>query len=164
MDHLKIKFDFSKREKILAGIAISILLPLILYRLVVVPLETFQLKLERKNLGLEKKISKVELLGQEFRYYSKKRIQNNFSVNQRVDRIVNALQLRSRSNILVENNSREGTKKVILKVNDINLTELTQLIYKIENSKPIIVIENLDIGASFNNKRLFRTSFALSGR
>ena len=164
MDHLNLKLDLSKREKILAVIAVSILLPLILYRLVIVPLEIFQLNLERKNSGLENKISKIEILGQELRFHSKKGVRNKSSINQRVDRIVRGLQLRERSNVLTENNAREGTNKIILKVNDVNLTELTQLTYKIENSKPVIAIDNLDIGSSFNNKKLLRASYSLSGR
>lgn len=161
---VNLKFNLSKREKVLGLITAAILVPIVIYRFVLVPIDLFQLNLERKNIRLEKKAAKIEMMGQELHFYQNQRVGTRLTLNRMVDRLIRSLHLKSRSNILIENSAGQATKKLILRVNDINLTELAQLTYQIESSRPVISIDNLDIGISFTNKRLLRASYVLSGR
>lgn len=150
----------SQREKIMLAIAVSVFVPILLFRFVVQPVNRYQNHLVDGIESLKIKIEQTTLLGQEYRYLKRVTRTRPVSLSKKTDSILRQEELKSRSRIHLEENPKGG-QRLVLKVDEINLTELTQLIYKIENSKPVIMIDNIDIGLSFKNKKLFRVSMAL---
>lgn len=163
MDRLNIKLDLNKREKILAVLTAGILIPLILYQLVIVQLHAYQKNLERKNTALEKKINAVEQLGEELSFYERKNFRRHTSLSRRVDQVLRSLKLKDKAGIVVKD-QKAKVQTLILKLKDINLTDLTRLTYQLENARPVIAVDNFELTPSFNNKKLLRASYVLSGR
>ncbi len=150
----------SQREKTLVVIAFVVLLPLLLYRFVFQPVTRHQQFLNKNIESLKEKIEQTTLLGQEYKYLKQATRTKPVSLSKKTDTILRQEELKSRSTIHLEENPKGG-QRLVLKVDEINLTELTQLIYKIENSKPVVMIDNIDLGHSYKNKKLFRVSMAL---
>ncbi len=108
---------------------------------------------------LKGEIDKTNLLGHELLYLRNATQLQTISLSKRVDAILRQDDLRSRSSIVLEEHN-EG-QRLTLKLDEINLTELARLIYKIEHSKPVIMIATIDISRSYKNKKLFRVTVAL---
>jgi hypothetical protein len=150
----------SQRERVLIVIAFVVLLPLLIFRFVILPINQHQQYLANSIESLKSKIEQTTLIGQELSYLKKTGLTRPISLSKKIDSILRQEDLKSRSRIQLEENPKGG-QRLVLRVDEINLTELTQLIYKIENSKPVVMIDNIDIGNSYKNKKLFRVSMAL---
>ncbi len=152
--------QLTQREKLLILIATAILLPLIIIRFVLVPIHDYQTNLIVKIEKLEKNIDQLNLLGQELRYLKRDGRIKSISLSKKIDRILRQTNLKKRSRTIVEEQPAGG-QRLILKLEEINLTELANLVYRIEHNKPGIIIESIDINPSYKNKKLFRISLAL---
>lgn len=153
--------ELSQREKYLIALAAIILLPLILFRFVIMPMSQSQTDLAKKISDLENKIEQVSLLGQEYNALSKQNRLRKLYLTPKVDSILRQYRLKSRSRIILDDQPG-GKQKLVLKLDEIYLSELVKLLYRLENNKPVIIIENIDVSTSFKNKKQFRVSFALS--
>lgn len=152
--------SLSQREKLLILIGIVVLVPLMLYRFVFLPINNRQTELERDINRLQSVIEQVSLLGQERNHLKRVTRSRSISLSKRIDAILRQGDLKNRSRIVLEEQPKGG-QRLILKLDEINLTELMRLIYDIEHSKPVMMIDNIDIGLSYKNKKLFRVSLAL---
>ncbi len=155
--------ELNQREKILALLALCILLPLLCIKFVIVPLYNYQDKQSSRIVSTKKKIEQVNLLGQELSYLIRENKIQRISLSKRMDHILNRVKLKSKSKTLVAENP-SGGYRLNLKIDEVNLTELTNLIFRIENSKPVILIDNIDINPAYRNKALFRISSVLSSQ
>ncbi len=153
--------ELSQREKTLIVIALLIFIPLLLFRFVILPVSQ-----EEKNIGqqiesLLSKTEQIDLLGQELLYLKRGNRSKSVSLIKKTDSLLRMYSLKARSKIVLEDQPRGG-QRLILKLDEINLTELSRLIYKIEDSKPVVIIDNIDLNRSYKNKKLFRVSMALT--
>lgn len=154
----------NQREKLLLIGAIILLAPFLVYRFVMVPIHELQVNQTSKINNLVKKDSLLNLFGQELKYLKRANQTRSVSLNRRVDGILRQVNLKTRSRTVVEATPAGGEQRLVLKLDQVNLAELANLIYKIENAKPVIVIENIDINPSYQNKKLFRISTALGSQ
>ncbi|MBU2514466.1 hypothetical protein KJ966_24290 [bacterium] len=111
--------------------------------------------------NLNHKTNQISLLGQEYNILKKETEVNTTSLTKKIDSILRQYRLKARSNIVLDEQPKGG-QRLIVKLDEIYLTELAKLVYRIENSKPIIMIENIDINPSYKNKKLFRVALALA--
>jgi len=155
--------DLNPRERILSALAILILVPLLSIKFIIIPLYNYQDKQLSSITSIKKKIEQVDLLGQELSYLVRVNKMQRVSLSKRIDQILHSVKLKSKSRTVVEENP-SGGYRLILKIDGVNLTELTNLIYRIENSKPVIIVDSIDINPSYQNKALFRISSVLSSK
>jgi hypothetical protein len=151
----------SQREKGLIFVALVIFIPLLMFRFVFVPIKQEEKSLAAKIESLVMKTDQINLLGQELLFLKRENRAKPFSLIKKIDSVLKQYQLKARSKIVLEEQPRGG-QRLVLKLDEINLTELARLVYKIENSKPVILIDNIDINLSYKNKKLFRVSMALA--
>ena len=156
--------NLNQREKLLLIGAILILTPFLLYRFVLEPIREYQDRQTGLIKNLEMKNAQLHLLGQKLQYLTRANQTRSASLSRRVDVILRQTKLKTRSRTVVETSPTGGGQRLVLKLNSANLTELASLIYRVENTKPGIIIENIDINPSYQNKNLFRISAALSSR
>jgi type II secretory pathway component PulM len=152
--------SLNQRERTLLIVAIIILLPLLVFRFVLLPIKQHQDNLTTRIKTISRSIEQADLLGQELLFLRNVTRTNPVSLSKRVDSVLRQENLKARSRIALEEQPNGG-QRLVLKLDEINLTELTTIIYQIENSKPVVMIDNIDIAASFKNKKLFRVSIAL---
>lgn len=151
----------SQREKILVFVAMAILIPLALFRFVLMPIQKRQQDLATGIVSLKNQITQAEVLGQEYRYLQKNTKTQSVSISKQIDSLLRRNRLKARSKITLEEKPGGG-QRLVLKLDELNLTELTNIIYQIENSKPVVMIDNIDVNLSFKNKELLRVSMALT--
>ena len=151
----------SQREKSLILIALVVFIPLLIFRFVFIPVNQQEKELSTKIQSLEAKIDKLNLLGQELMFLKKENQIKPVSLLKKTDSLLTKFQMKAKSKITLEEQPKGG-QRLVLNLDEINLTELSRFIYKIEDSKPVIVIENIDIGLSYKDKKLFRVSMALT--
>jgi len=153
--------DLNRREKAWIIAALVIFLPLLFFRFALLPLSDYREKQQLTISRLEDKIRQINLLGQELQHLEKTRSSQSTSLSKRVDRILRHHQLKSRSGTIVDNIT-DGRQRLVLKLEEVNLTELINTLHGIENSLPVIAIESIDINPAYQNKKRFRLSSALS--
>ncbi|MBT4286641.1 MAG: hypothetical protein HOD92_04830 [Deltaproteobacteria bacterium] len=153
--------ELSKREKILMVITICVLLPMLLYRLIIVTIQDYQEDLSKHNTKLEQNIKSVNLLGQELRYYERLSQRKVQSLSKRMNHILNRTKLKIKSRISVGDRPRTG-QKLVLTLTDLNLNELVNLIYRIEHSSPVILIDSFDLSPTYKSDKLFKINMSLS--
>ena len=153
--------ELSQREKSLIVIALLVFIPLLFFRFAFVPIKQQEKELAAKIESLEDRIDKLNLLGQQLEFLTQENQAQPVSLIKKTDTLLIKYKLKARSKIALEEQPK-GAQRLVLKLDEINLTELSKLIYKIEDSKPVIVIDNIDIGLSYKNKKLFRVSMALT--
>ena len=153
--------ELSKREKILIVTTICILLPMLIYRIIVVTIQDYQGDLVKHNIKLEQNIKTVNLLGQELKYYERLSQKKSQSLSKRLNYILKQANLKSKSRISVGDRPRSG-QKLAMTLTDLNLNELVILIYKIEHSSPVILIDTFDLSPSYKSDKLFRINMSLS--
>ncbi len=153
--------ELSQREKLLAFIALAVLGPLLLVRFVFIPIQNYQVELSNKIVNMEKKLIQINTLGQELKHLKKETRSTSGSLSKIIDRILRQSKLKSKS-VTIVGNQPKGGQRLVLKLEEINLTELCTIIYKIENNKPGILIENIDTNPSYKNKKLIHVSMALT--
>jgi type II secretory pathway component PulM len=156
--------NLNPREKLLLTGAILILTPLIIFQFVLNPIRDYQDRQSSWIKNLESKEAQLRLLGQELQYLNRANQTRSASLSRRVDAILRKVRLKTRSRTVVETSPPGGGQRLVLKLDKANLTELANLIYRIENAKPGILVENVDINPSYQNKNLFRISAALSSQ
>lgn len=155
--------ELNQREKILVLLGAVILLPLIIYNFVFVTVQDSQDKLATKITSTERKIKKVDQLGQELLYYERRGGGRIPKLSMRIDKTLRNLQLKGNSRVRA-GDTKKGGQHLVLTLTDINLTELTKLVYQIENSNPVILIENVDISPSYRNKKLLRVTITVASQ
>ena len=153
--------ELSKREKILIVTTICILLPMLIYRIIIVTIQDYQGELVKHNIRLEQNIKAVNLLGQELKYYERLSQKKSQSLSKRLNYILKQANLKSKSRISVGDRPRSG-QKLAMTLTDLNLNELVILIYKIEHSSPVILIDTFDLSPSYKSDKLFRINMSLS--
>ena len=156
--------NLNQREKLMLIGAIFILTPFLLYQFVLAPIRDYQGRQSSWIKNLESKEAQLHFLGQELRYLKRANQTRSASLSRRVDIILRKVKLKTRSRTVVETSPTGGGQRLVLKLDKANLTELASLIYIIENAKPGILVENVDINPSYQNKNLFRISAALSSQ
>lgn len=156
--------NLNQREKLLLTGAILILTPFLIFQFVLDPIRDYQDRQSSWIKNLESKEAQLRLLGQELQYLKRATQTRSASLSRRVDAILRKVKLKTRSRTVVETSPPGGGQRLVLKLDKANLTELTNLIYRIENAKPGILVENVDINPSYQNKNLFRISTALSSQ
>ncbi len=153
--------ELSQREKVLILIALVTLTPLLVFQFFIKPMDEHRNKQSVRIASMEKKNDRINMLGQELIYLKKGNRTRSASLSRRIDSILRQNMLNSRSGTNVKGQSDAG-QKLILKLDEINLTELTNVVFRIENAKPGIIIESIDIVPAYQNKRLFRVTYVLS--
>ncbi len=155
--------ELNQREKLWILLALVVFIPLLAVRFVLQPIQEYQKNQSDRILNMEEKIDQINLFGQELMYLKRENKTRSVSLNKKIDGMLRQLRLKPRSRTIVEENP-DGGQRLILKLDEVNLTELANIIYKIENAKPGIIIENIEINPSYQNKKLFRVSSALSSQ
>ncbi|MBT6614987.1 MAG: hypothetical protein HN745_12855 [Deltaproteobacteria bacterium] len=153
--------ELNRREKAWILAALLIFLPLLFFRFALLPLNDYRQEQRLAISRVESKIRQINRLGQELKHLEKTRKSQSTSLSQRVDRILRRHQLKSRSRTIVDNVT-DGRQRLVLKLEEINLTELINAIHGIENTSPVIAIESIEINPAYQNKKRFRLSSALS--
>ena len=153
--------ELSKREKFLILVTVGVLIPLLVYRVLVGSIQGYQTRLERQNATLENSIQQITQLGQELRFLDRLSKKQKQALSKRIDFILNQTNLKTRSKISIGDRARNG-QRLVLNLTEINLSELVNLIYKIENSTPVILIDSFDLSPSYQSEKLFRISLAIS--
>jgi hypothetical protein len=153
--------ELNRREKAWIIAALVIFLPLLFFRFALSPLGDYREKQRLTISRLEDKIRQINQLGQKLQHLEKTKSSQSTSLSKRVDRILRRHQLKSRSGTIVDNVT-EGRQRLVLKLEEVNLTELINTLHGIENSLPVIAIESIDINPAYQNKKRFRLSCALS--
>ena len=153
----------SQREKLLLSLVIVIFTPLLILRFVFMPLQSYQDESQANISRLERKVESMSLLGQELQYYSRSTGKSAPPLNKRIDGILRQTKLLAKSKSSVVDQASVD-QKLNLTLNEINLTELSTLLYTIEHSRPVILINTMDLAPSYQNIRLFRVSLALSSK
>jgi len=154
----------NRREKLLLIGAIIILAPFMLYRFALAPIHEFQVKQFSRIMALVTKDSQLQLFGQELQYLKRTDQTRTASLSRRIDGLLRQIDVKTRSRTVVEASPTGVGQRLVLKLDQLNLTELVNLVYKIENAKPVIVIENIDINRSYQSEKSFRISAALSSQ
>lgn len=154
--------NLSSREKLLLLISLGVLLPLLIFNFLLLPVLDKQQQTKTGIINLKKNISQIEYLGEELKYYKRTQNKRSVSLNKRIDRILRQTNLKSKSQTSVEDRAKKG-QKLILKLNELNLTELANIVHKIEHNKPVIIINNLEISHSFKDGELLRVNLTLLG-
>lgn len=150
----------SQREKYLLILGLILFVPLLLFRFVFVPFNNSQKSLEEKTADLKEKTRKISMLGQEYNSLKRETRISSVSLTKRIDSILRQYRLKARSQIALEEHPKGG-QKLKLTVDEIYLTELAKFIYRIENNKPVIMIDTIDIIPSYKNKKLFKVTLGL---
>lgn len=155
--------ELSKREKILIVTTICILFPMLFYRLIIVNIQDYQDGLVKNNVKLEQDIKTINLLGQELKYYERLSQRKSQSLSKRLNYILRQTKLEGKSRISVGDRPRSG-QKLAMTLTDLNLNELVNLIYKIEHSSPVILIDTFDLSPSYKSDSRFRINMSLSSQ
>jgi type II secretory pathway component PulM len=153
--------ELNQREKTWILAALMIFLPLLFIRFALLPLNDYRQKQRLAISRLEGKVRQINQLGQELKHLEKTKSIQSSSLSKRVDRILRHHQLKSRSGTIVDNIT-DGRQRLVLKLEEVNLTELINTLHGIENTLPVIAIESIDINPAYQNKKRFRLSSALS--
>ncbi len=153
--------ELTQREKTLVVAALTILLPLLFFKLVLSPLNDYRQKQRVTVSRLDEKIRQIDHLGQELRYIEQNRKGQTISLSKKIDRLLRRHKIKSRSSTIVDNNA-DGRQSLVLKLDEVNLTELIHILYSVENASPVIAIKSIDINPAYKNKKRFRFSTALS--
>lgn len=153
--------ELTQREKTWILLAVVILLPLLFMRLVLSPLNDYSQKQRSTVTRLQNKINQIDQMGQKLRHLERTRTSQTGSLSKRVDRMLRQHQLRTRSRTIVDSNP-DGRQRLVLKLEEVNLTELIKILYAVENASPVIAIKSIDINPAYKNKKRFRVSCALS--
>ncbi|MFH2128946.1 MAG: type II secretion system protein GspM [bacterium] len=153
--------ELNQREKAWILAAILILTPLLFFRFAFLPLDAYRQKQRVDISRIEEKIRQIDALGQELKHLERTRSSQSTSLSKDIDRILRQQQLKLRSRTLVDNDP-DGRQRLVLKLEEVNLTELIQLLYNIENALPVIAIESININPAYQNKKRLRISSALS--
>ena len=153
--------ELNQRERILLFVAAVIFIPLLIFRFAVIPLHDYRQKQSTSIKSMENKIHQINQLGQELKHLELSRKNQTAPLSRRIDSLLRRHQLKTRSSTIVDNNA-VGWQRLVLKLDEINLTELVQLTYEIEDSNPVIAISSIEINPAFQNKKRFRLSFVLS--
>lgn len=153
--------ELTRREKTWMVVALMILLPLMFIRFVLFPLSDYSRRQSAAVIRLEEKIRQIDHMGQRLHHLERVRNNQTGSLSKRIDRLLRQHHLRTRSRTIVDTGS-DGLQRLVLKLEEVNLTELTKILYAIENASPVIAIKNMELNRAFKNKRRFRVSAALS--
>jgi len=153
--------EIKPREKTLILLAIAIFIPLILFRFIIYPLQNTQTSQTQLLQQQRTRLNQIHLLGQQYEILMKDHQAQTLSLSKRTDAILNQLELKSQSRVIIEDTPGRG-QRLVIKLEESYLKDLVELIYRIEDAKPVILIESLDIQPAFKNKRLLRVSMALS--
>ena len=153
--------DLSQREKTWIIAALLIMLPLLFFRFVLSPLNDFSQGQQNAVSRMEEKIRQMDRFGQQLKHMERTRQDQSVSLSKRVDRLLKRQQLKARSRTIVDS-SPDGRQRLVLKLEEVNLTELIKILYAIENATPVIAIKNIDINPAYKNKKRFRVSAAIS--
>ncbi len=150
-----------RREKALLLSAAVLLTPLLLLRFVFVPLHDYRVERRGEIFELERKIELLDALGQELRYYDRRGSKNVQALDKLIDKILRQTNLLEKSKVSAED--RAGAfQKLNLTLNAINLSELTSIVHAIEHRRPVVLIDTLDMGPSYQSPKLFRVALSLS--
>ena len=150
-----------KTEKVLLLFGIIILFPLIFFKYIHSPILNYQEHLSGNIIKINKKINQMNLLGQELRQLQKTSIGKSVPLNKRINSILHQTKLKAKSKIISA--ERPGDyQSLVVKLDQINMTEMLQFILHIEQTKPVILIQNIDISFSFQNEKLLKISMSLS--
>ncbi|PCI30628.1 MAG: hypothetical protein COB67_01375 [SAR324 cluster bacterium] len=155
--------DLSRREKLWLLIGGVVLLPLLIYRFVYTPVLEQHQRTIQQNLALESKIQQIGLLGQELKFYKNQSRGSIPKLSRRVDQVLRRLQLKSKSRISIGDSPKNG-QRLVLRLDLLNLTEFVQLTYQLENMKPTMLIESMELSPSFQNNQLLRANISLASR
>lgn len=152
--------NLSQREKTLLGVAGAFLL-IFLFRWVYSPIVEYRDKITKQVTKVQKQSKKIESLGQELSYLRKQNVVRSSPLVSKVNRLIRNMGMAGDRYEL-----REGTKdgqiqKVNLTLKSVYTDEMAEVIYKLENFKPVILISNLDIRPSLRDKELLQVKLTL---
>jgi len=152
--------ELTQREKAWLAIAILVLTPLLFVRWVLIPLNDYSRQQRIAVSRAESKIKEIEMMGQQLQHLERNRNMQTGLLSEQIERLLQQNQLRDRSRTIVDTGS-DSQQRLVLKLDDVNLTELVKLLYAIENALPAIAIKNIEIDRAFTNKKRFRVSASL---
>ena len=152
--------ELSQREKLLLFSVTIILTPLLILRLVFIPLQNYQIDSREKIFKLDQEIELVSFLGQELQYYDRRSNKNIQALDKQIDTILRRTDLLAKSEVGAEDQIGVN-QKLKLTLSGINLTELSTLVHTIEHHRPVILINTLDVSPSYQSPKLFRVSLSL---
>ncbi|MDT8445983.1 MAG: hypothetical protein RRB13_03670 [bacterium] len=149
------------RERLLAYLALGLLGPLILFRLVLFPLMDLRDQYQAKAARLEKQVLLVRQLGGELRQLQASQPQRAESLNGRIGRVLRELDVLERAS-LASQNAQGGVQSLLVQLDNLTLYEASAVVYQTEHLRPQIQIENLDLMVSFQNSERLKLSMVVS--
>ena len=152
----------SAGERRLLLLALVVLGPLFLFRVVVFPLLDLKSSYQSKALGLTEKINQTHLLGQELVARQRATPTVPEGINGRINRVLRNLGVLDRAS-LASQNAEGGVQSLLVQLDGLTLYEATQVIYQIEHLRPSVQIEHLDLQVSFQNSKRLKLNLVVSG-
>ncbi|MGK0288807.1 MAG: hypothetical protein ACI86H_000228 [bacterium] len=153
----------TQREKNLLLMAICFLLPAILFQGIFIPIQNYQKKLSHKTQRIETKIKKIQLATQEIKYLQIRVRDTVIPLEGKINRLLQNLKLRGHSQMSAGSRT-QGLQKVILRMDELTLHEISQVIFSLENHLPAIRVSRLEMKPSFKNIQLMQVAMILTSR
>ncbi|MDX2469313.1 MAG: hypothetical protein QNL04_01915 [SAR324 cluster bacterium] len=150
--------ELNQREKLLAGLALGILVPVLLLRFVIFPFFDYKSSLGPKIIRLQGEIVAIKELGLDYKRTSQKSSQGR--VNQKVEAILTKLGLRSEA--VLSSRADESGESATLKVDNLKMAQLVELFFYIENTSPL-KIKIANVTHSYKNEKRLSLDLIITG-
>ncbi|MDH5560030.1 MAG: type II secretion system protein GspM [Deltaproteobacteria bacterium] len=152
--------ELNKREKILILICAAVIIPVLFFQYGLYPIIDYKNDLINKIHRTELKLNQLNEMGESIRLITGLNSKRTNKLDRIVDNLLSQVNIKSQSETVVDDRYKDG-QKLVLKLDEINLNELAMTLYRIENQKPSIVIESLELSPSFKNEKLLRANLNL---
>jgi len=144
-------------------LAALILIPLILIRLLVLPLTQAQDRQAKKSKELESQIQQIETLGPQLAAQGSLAGPSPEGLTARLSRVMKKTGVIERAS-LVSQNTPGAAQSLLVQLDGLTLTEMAQTVYQIEHLQPRVLIENLDLQKSFQNEKRLKLALLVSSK
>ena len=153
-------FNFSLRERIILIAAACFLVPLLIYQMLVSPIQSVTDLNNRKITNILNKYEQASLAVQEIKFYKTSSLARPAQTDVVLRNIISEMSLTNDAQIRTLTSS-EQDKKYLLTVNNIRNDQLVDLLYKIENNVPVIIVEKLAVVRDFRNAERIKVELNL---
>ena len=145
------------REKRMVG-GLGGLLIVFLFYLIVVGIGSYESGLAKRVADIKAKFQKVELVTTELARLKKRptSIKRNQPLIGYIEQIAGTIRLKDRIQLNLIPQEKQDIEAVEIKVDQLTLDEMMGLIYALENSKPKMVIDHMELNHSFKGRDLLR--------
>ena len=151
--------ELSQREKVLISLMLAVMI-LLLGGLLVNKFAKYEARLTQNYKSKQQQLRQIQKLKSQWNGLQGVPTAPVMrgSLSSFVESIARRLRIQSRLQLNVLNNPTEGTEGVQVRIDQMNLDQLFDILYILEKKRPVLLIEQLDINRSPGTK-LLRASF-----